>query len=150
MSLRQAKEKFPEAKEVTNKNNTVLKWKDTIYNLPDEWAIRFKNKKADWIHFHHYIKDFDIDKFNACLIATKSVMKDFEQEFGKPDEIEVGDTVYKDPYVKRHWGYDVIEARWNNTEGMKIKVEFQFFGGKGEYFLLFKIDFFDYNNPYFD
>ena len=52
-------------------------------------------------------------------------------------------------YVERHWGYDVIEAKWHDVRGMNISVKFDFFGGKGEYNFIFTVDFFDIDSPDF-
>ena len=61
-----------------------------------------------------------------------------------------GKQKFVDPYKTKHWGYDVLEARWKNAGGQKMKVEFTFMGGKGEYHLIVVITHFDKDYPYYE
>jgi hypothetical protein len=55
-----------------------------------------------------------------------------------------------DPLKKMHYGYDVLEARWKNYGGQKMKVEFTFFGSKGDYQFIVMITHFDKDYPYYE
>jgi hypothetical protein len=131
-------------------NTVTLERSDTIYGIPENWGYRFENGKLNWIYFHKYIDEITESNFKKCLEATEKVIADYTKYYGKPDAIITGNRTFRDPYTDHHWGYDVIEARWSNYNGMKIKVEFTFMGGKGEYNLLIKIHYFEKSYPYYD
>jgi hypothetical protein len=150
MNMDEVKKLYPQTKSSTYENTITLSFNDTLYGLPGEWGYRFKNNQLEWIHFDKYFDEINKTNFDKCLTATKKVITDYTKAFGKPDTTIIGDTTFVDPYVKHHWGYDVIETRWNNYKGMKIKMEFTFLGGKGEYNFLVKINYFDKSYPYFD
>ena len=150
MKIEEVQKLYPQAQPSTYENTITLSFKDTLYNLPGEWGYRFKNNALEWIHFDKYIDEIEKLNFDKCLKTTEMLITDYTKSFGKPDTTIIGDTTFIDPYKKHHWGYDVIEARWNNYKGMKVKVEFTFMGGKGEYHFLVNINYFDKNYPYFD
>lgn len=122
---------------------------DTLYGLDSEWGYRFNVDTLNWVFFMKYIDDINDSNFQICLNATEKIIKDYSKVLGTPDSLIVGDKTFIDPYEKRHWGYDVLEARWYNAENMKIKVRFSFLGGKGDYQFLLSIDFFDQSYNYF-
>ena len=150
MSPDSVKKIFPEAKEETFKRTTTLAVKATVYGLEDEWNYRFNNDKLDWIFFDKYIDSLNEQNFKLCLSATQNLIKDYTKAYGKPDTTIKGNFRFVDPYKKHHWGYPVLEARWKNYKGMKIKAQFTFMGGKGQYHFLVKVNYFDKNYPYYD
>ena len=150
MSIKEVSKLYPKTNSSAYENTITLSMTDTLYGLPGEWGFRFENNKLNWIHFSKYIDDIEKPNFDKCLNVTEKLIQDYSKAFGKPDTTIIGDTTFVDPYKKHHWGYDVIEARWNNSNGMKIKVEFTFFGGKGEYHFIVTINYFDKEYPYFD
>ena len=150
MSIEQVKKIFPDAEESHYENTTTLTWKATFYGLEDNIGYRFEEGKLNWIFFHKYISEINEENFNKCLIAAQQIIADYSKTCGEPDTTIIGDTTFIDPYKKRHWGYDVIQARWKNYKNMKIKVEFTFFGGKGEYHFIVSINCFDKDYPYYD
>ncbi len=121
-----------------------------LYGLDGSWSYSFKNGKLNWMHYQKYKNEINESNFNKCLSATEQLIKDYTKYYGKPDTTIVGNKIFVDPLVKHHWGYNVLEARWNNVNGQKIKVEFDFMGGKGEYSFVVIINFFDKDYPYFD
>ncbi len=124
--------------------------KEKIYGLDGGWAYNFDSGKLEWMLYDNYIHEINGKNFDKCLSATKNLIEDYTKLFGKPDTTMIGDTTFKDPALKRHWGYDVMEVRWKDYKGEKLKVEFTFMGGKGEYAFLVKIAFFEKNYPYYD
>jgi len=150
MSMEEVRALYLNTQSSYYENTTTLSLNDTLYSLPGEWGFRFENNKLNWIHFDKYINEIEKPNFDKCLKVTKKLINDYTKTFGKPDTTIIGDTTFIDPIVKHHWGYNVIEARWNNYKGMKIKVEFTFFGGKGEYHFIVIINYFDKTYPYFD
>jgi len=150
MSPDSVKKIYPGMKESRYENSVTLSRKDNLYGLEDEWGYRFENGKLDWIYFDKYLDTLTEKNFKLYLTTTKKIIIDYTKAYGKPDTTITGNTKFIDPYKKHHWGYDVLEARWNNYRGMKIKVEFTFMGGKGEYHFLVKINYFDKEYPYFD
>jgi len=150
ISISDFKKLYPDTKSAVYQNSVTFSLQDTIYKIDGEWGFRFENNKLDWIHYSRYYKDINETAFKKCLSAASSLIKDYSVFYGNPDELITGDTTFTDPYKKRHWGYDVIEARWKNVDGMKIKIEFTFMGGKGEYCFLFKINYFSKDYPYYD
>jgi len=121
-----------------------------LYGLSGSWAYQFEDGLLKWFLFDKYIDEINDINFKKCLFAANQLIKDYTKQYGKPDTIFTGNTSFVDPYIKSHWGYDVIEAQWYNVNGMKIKIEFTFMGGKGDYHFLVKINYFDKNYPYFD
>ena len=150
MSMEEVKELYPKTQSSYYNNSVTLSLNDTLYGLPSEWGFRFENNKLNWIFFSKYIDEINKSNFDKCLKASKKLIKEYTKTFGKPDTTIIGDTTFVDPLVKHHWGYNVIEARWNNYKEMKVKIEFEFFGGKGEYQFILTINYFDKNYPYFD
>lgn len=150
MSIEEVQKLYPKTQTSTYENTITLSFNDTLYGLPGEWGFRFENNKLNWIFFSKYIDEINKQNFAKCLKAAKKIIVDYTKTFGKPDSTIIGDTTFIDPYKKHHWGYDVIEARWNNYNGMKVKVEFKFFGGKGEYHFIVTINYFGKDYPYFD
>lgn len=150
MTINEVMKLYPNSKSDTIGNEITLSRTENLYGLNDTWGYRFKEGKLDWIFFHKYIKDINSSNFNECLKATKKLIEDYTKAYGKPDTTITGNTTFIDPYVKKHWGYDVLEARWKNYNDMKIKIEFTFMGGKGDYNLLVQIHYFGKNYPYYD
>lgn len=150
MSMEEVKELYPKTQPSYYNNSVTLSFNDTLYGLPGEWGYRLENNKLNWIHFDKYINEIEKPNFDKCLKVTKKLINDYTKTFGNADTTIIGDTTFVDPFVKHHWGYNVIEARWNNYKEMKVKIEFAFFGGKGEYHFIVAINYFDKNYPYFD
>lgn len=148
--LSEFRKQYPPDKESKYNNTVTLEFPGTVYMLESVWGYRFTDSLLDWVFFHKYIPELNSSNFSNCLLTAGSLINDYAKFYGRPDTIITGDTTFRDPYEKRHWGYDVLEARWNNAGGMKIKVEFTFMGGKGEYNFLFSVNFFDKDYPYFD
>ncbi|MFH0893751.1 MAG: hypothetical protein V2A54_04885 [Bacteroidota bacterium] len=121
-----------------------------LYGLKGGWAYQFENGKLSWIHYDKYFDEINEKNFNLCLSATDKLIADYTKKYGKPDTTITGNTKYVDPYEKHHWGYDVKEVRWKNVNGMKIKIEFTFMGGKGDYHFLVVINYFDKDYLYYD
>jgi len=121
-----------------------------LYGLKGSWTYRFENGKLSWIHFNKYLDEINENNFKQCLHAATQLINDYTRLYGKPDTTLTGDTTFVDPYKKHHWGYDVIEARWKDCKEMKIKIEFTFMGGKGDYHFLLGINYFDKNYPYYE
>ena len=151
MSVNEFKNIYPNLPAPEKYENTITFTKqDTLYGLTGEWGYRFENNKLNWIFFHKYIDEINEQNFNKCLSSAEKIIYDFNNLYGKPDTIIKGNSTFRDPYVDHHWGYDVIEAQWKNFKGMKIKCEFTFMGGKGEYHFLVTINYFGKDYPYFD
>jgi len=123
---------------------------EELYGLNGSWGYRFKDGKVDWIHYMKYIDEINEANFGLCLNAAMLLIKDYTAAFGKPDSVVTGNTKFVDPSVTHHWGYRVLQAHWKDYKGMKIKVEFVFLGGKGEYHFLVVINFFGKDYPYYD
>ena len=123
---------------------------EKLYGLDGGWAYNFDSGKLEWMLYDNYIHEITQANFDKCLSASKHLVKDYTAIYGQPDTTMIGDTTFKDPAEKRHWGYDVMEVRWKDYKGEKLKIEFTFMGGKGEYAFLVKIAFFEKNYPYYD
>lgn len=150
MTINEVKKLYADVKTEHYENTITLTRSDILHGMPVEWGYRFENDKLNWIYFHKYIDELDKSHFDQCLDVTKNIIKDVTAMFGKPDTLVEGNTQFIYPYEKRHWGYDVLEARWNNANGMKIKVAFDFMGAKGEYHFIVNVNYFDKGYPYFD
>lgn len=150
MSLNSVKQLHPEFNSTVSQNAVTLTKPDTLYGLNGEWGYRFENEKLTWIYFNKYIDEINEANFKKCLSAAEKLIEDYSKPYNKPDTLIIGDTLFVDPYIKKHWGYDVVEAKWKKSDNMKIKIEFTFMGGKGEYSFLVKINYFDTLYPYFD
>lgn len=149
MKLSDFKRIYPNIKSSPYQETTAFSWNGTIYGLNGDWYYRFEKEKLNWIHFSQYLDSITENNFKKCLNATKKIIKEYTKTSGKPDTTIAGNQKYIDPNKKRHWGYNVLEARWKDYNGMKVKVEFDFMGGKGLYKFLVKIDYFDKDYPYY-
>lgn len=150
MTLEEVKKIYPNAKSDVYENTITLSIPVSFFGRDDSWGFRFEKNKLNWIFFHKYVDEISETNFTKSLYATRKIIEDFTISFGKPDSLVVGDTLFKDPYKTKHWGYDVIEAYWKNYKGMKCKIEFTFMGGKGEYHYLVSINIFDKNYPHYN
>ena len=151
MSLAEAKHKFPQASvTVEEKITTTLTLPETVNGLAGKWHLTFKKNKLDHALFDVYDDSLSAERFNRFLMATKKTIRDYSNKMAKPDSVINGKMVFQDPYKKKHWGYLVKEVRWNNYNGMKVKIGFNFFGGKGVYRFIFSIGCFDKDYPYFN
>lgn len=150
MTINEVKKIYPNMEMGTYENTVTLSRPENLYGLDGTWGYRFEGEKLTWIFFHKYIDETNDTNFRKCLSATRQLIKDYAKLYGNPDATIIGDTIFIDPLKKKHWGYDVIEARWKNYNGMKIKIEFTFMGGKGDYYFVVVINYFDKNYPYYD
>lgn len=150
MSLEEVKKLYPAAKESRYQQEVNLTIEDTLHGLGSAWGLNFKEDKLTWMMFNKYIGELSDANFKKCLKATKEIIADYTEWYGAPDETITGNQKYVDPYKKKHWGYDVLEARWKNANGEKMKVEFTFLGGKGEYQFLVVITHFQKDYPYYE
>lgn len=150
MTINEVKKLYADVKTQHYENTITLTRSDILHGMPIEWGYRFENEKLNWIYFHKYVDELDKTHFDQCLDVTKKIIKDVSDIHGKPDTLIEGNSQFINPYEKRHWGYEVLEARWNNANGMKIKVEFTFMGGKGEYHFIVSVNYFDKEYPYFE
>jgi hypothetical protein len=150
MTMNEVKNIYP-GMESTNYQNTItLSRAEDLYGLDGNWGYRFEGDKLNWIFFNKYIDKINDKNFQKCLTAAKQIIIDFTKVYGNPDTTITGNTKFIDPYKDKHWGYKVLEARWSNYNGMKIKVEFTFMGSKGLYNFLVKINYFDRSYTYYD
>lgn len=119
-----------------------------VQGLDGGWSYNFKDGKLEWFMFSSYEEHFNQENFDKYLVAAQNSIEIFKQKYGEPTEFEFENKTYKDPYVERHWGYDVISAVWK-TDEMDFKVEFTFMGSRGEYNFLFKMEFHESGYEYF-
>ena len=150
MTMDEVNKIYPDMEKSTYENTTTLSRPENLYGLDGTWGYRFENDKLTWIYFNKYIDDINNQNFKKCLSATKQLLKAYTKKYGKPETTTIGNPKFVDPYKKIHWGYNVIQARWADYEGMKIKLEFNFMGGKGDYHFLVKTNYFDKSYPYYD
>ncbi len=149
MSEAELQSEFKNLEQSTYENTVTYTRPDTLYGLDSEWGYKFEDHKLNWIYFMRYEDELTDANFKSYLEACEKLIKDYTRIYGVPDSIINGDKTFKDPYIERHWGYDVLEARWYDADGMKIKIRFTFMGGKGEYHFILTIDMFDKSYPYF-
>ena len=126
--------------------------KATLHGVAGQWVYSFDEGKLDWYTFSRYWNEegeVTLENFDKGLSAARALIAFYTARLGKPQASSEKNTRFVDPHKKHHWGYDVIEARWATPEG-KLKVSFDFHGGKGHYFLLLKLGVFKKDYPYFD
>lgn len=150
MTMDEVKKIYPGMESNSYQATITLSRTEDLYGIDGTWGYRFEGDKLNWIHFDKYIDKINEKNFEKCLTATKQIIADYTRLYGNPDTTITGNTKFIDPYKEKHWGYDVLEARWKDHNGMKIKVEFTFMGGKGQYNFLVKINYFDKSYPYYD
>jgi len=150
MSLDTVKKMFPYAQESISQKAITLTINTTIHDLTTSWAYNFEEGKLKSMLFSKYIDELTEANFKKCLKATKEIIADYTKLYDEPDELIEGKQKFVDPYKTKHWGYDVLEARWKNADGQKMKVEFTFMGGKGEYHLIVVITHFDKDYPFYE
>src|SRR6185503_19409798 len=119
---------YPNMEMTTYENTTTLSRDENLFGLDGTWGYRFEDDKLTWIYFNKYIDEINNHNFKKCLSATKHIFKAFTKLYGKPSSTTYGNPEFVDPYKKKHWGYNVMEARWADYNGMKIKTEFNFMG----------------------
>ncbi|MBN2496862.1 MAG: hypothetical protein JXR96_19885 [Deltaproteobacteria bacterium] len=125
--------------------------KAELAGVAGEWTYDFEGGELDWVRFSRYWREDELtaESFAAGLRAARALIARYTAELGKPQASYEKSTRFRDPRRDHHWGYDVIEARWTKPRG-KLKVGFDFHGGKGVYFLLLEVSVFRKDYPYFD
>ncbi len=121
---------------------------EIIFNLKGKWAYNFSEGKLEWIMFNSYCNNIDKKNFALYLTDTERVVSLLQGKYGMPVELNYNEKKYIDPFVKRHWGYDVVSAIWR-TGKMDFKVSFKFAGARGEYNFLMKMEFHEVGYKYF-
>lgn len=139
---------FTECKPKTEKADYQGGVSVIVDSINGTWTFNIKNRKLNWYMFNSYSDDITENQFKKYLAAYNELKKQLESKYGKAKEEKKHDTEFKDPYIKRHWGYSVIESVWVNDK-MKIKLEFKFMGGKGDYNFLLKVEFQDKDYEFF-
>jgi hypothetical protein len=109
---------------------------ETVRGLEGMWAFQFKNGKLDWYNWSTDIRNEDVNEatFKKCLTATRALIADFTNRYGKPASVG-GNAHFIDPMKRSHTGYVVTFAIWNIAE-TSFRIRFEFEGGKGEYWYL--------------
>jgi len=109
--------------------------------LEDEWTYFFSEGILESYIFSKYSRRDEVteENFNKCLQATEKTIDAYTKKYGKPILVESEGKEFRDPAEDHHWGYDVLKAKWK-TKDSWIVVEFDFFGGKAQYFFLVKIE----------
>lgn len=111
-------------------------FKQKIGKLDGKWVYDFKDKKLDWFVYSYYPEEVDKKTYDFLLRETKFLIKELTNVYGKPQNVSKTQS-YKG---LKHYGYEVKGALWS-TPKMNIKLEFYFFGGKGEYFMFVKVEY---------
>lgn len=139
---------FPEIIKKETDGNKQYNIAESIHNLEGKWAYEFSENKLKWFMFNSYSDDINQENFDKYLSVTQQIIEEYKSRYGKPSEFIFDNKTFKDPYIKRHWGYDVISAIWE-TDEMDFKIEFTFMGGKGEYNFIFTMEFHEHGYEYF-
>ena len=148
MSIEEFKKICPETVKGEYKPTQSFMKSEVIAGIDGGWYFDFVDSKLQWYLWDIYITDINQDNFDKSLTAIKKIIEIYKKKYGEPTTYTEGKTKYIDPYKQRHWGYDVINAYWV-TDKIKFANEFKFFGGKGEYSFILKIEFHDSSYKYF-
>ncbi len=111
MDEKQLLDVYPDLEYTEYQGDKTYELPDTIFGIADNWFYGFEEGEMDVIGFSHYIDEVDQENFTFCLNAAKSQISEYTELYGKPDTLLINDTIFIDPYIERHWGYDVIEAQ---------------------------------------
>jgi hypothetical protein len=149
MSIDEFDKVYPNIVDVENQKDSQITIEQEWYGFQSGWAFQFKSGKLEWYMWDCYVDDINQENFNKCLSITDTLKSELISIFGQPCQEIVGDKTFKDPYIQTHWGYEVVQYKWK-TDKMKFKLIFNFFGGKGMYNFLVKMEFYDLNYEFFD
>ncbi len=155
MTLKAFKKHYPKANprdEQTKPVRIISQWSKSskVFGLKGKWYFRFEKSKLDWYSFSFYITDYKKltkSNFQRCLKGTEKIIAYLSKLYGKPHKRVDGIKHFKDPFKQRHFGYDVVKAKWK-TKRETIKVNFHFFGSKGRYFFVVNAKFFNKDYKY--
>lgn len=111
----------------------------SVQGLPGSWAYDFKDGRLQWYQFNSYVSEINEKNFTRCLDAAVKIIEKYKKIYGSPYIHKEGKKIFIDPYTSHHWGYPVLRAVWK-TGSEHILVSYQFFGGKGEYHFIVKIE----------
>jgi len=149
MSIKEFDNIFPNIVDVENQKDSQITIEQELFGFQNGWAFQFKEGKLEWYLWDCYVDDINEENFNKCLSITDTLKTELTNIYGQPYNEIVGDKTFKDPYVQMHWGYDVVEYKWK-TDKMKFKLTFHFFGGKGQFNFIVKMEFYGLDYEYFD
>ena len=129
LALDNFKNIYPDAKP----DNATGQW---ITNIEEEgisgnWIYTFTNEELSWFIFNGYIDEISEEVFYSCKNATEKLITKYTTQYGKPNKIEKGIQIFKDPLKENHWGYPVLGADWIK-ENYSIHISFSFIGGNKE------------------
>ncbi len=125
--------------------------KKIVHGVQGDWTFTFDRGKLDWYSFTRWWREpteLNAKSFSEGLAAARALIKEYRARYGKPISFYEKNASFRDPKKYHHWGYDVIEAKWI-TPKSKIKVSFDFEGGKGQYSLFLEVGVFRRDYPCF-
>ena len=131
---------YPEIVGEEKEPNKQYAVEEQLFGLDGAWAYDFSEGILEWYIWDCYTEDINQENFNQSLETTQKLIEQYKTIYGEPDKYEEVELNFKDPYEERHWGYDVVYAIWT-TDKMKIRIIFNFMGGKGMYNFLVKMEF---------
>ena len=149
MSLEEFRRVHPKVAHDDAKSDGQWRRPEKLCGLEGSWCYTFKDGKLDWALWDIYIDELNQTNFDKCLKGTRQLIEAYTKNYGKPFEVKEPNPIFKDPHKTRHWGYDVLYAKWQ-TPSVKFKIGFDFMGGKGDYHFLVKMGFFRPDYPYFE
>ncbi|KGE70802.1 hypothetical protein DC28_15040 [Spirochaeta lutea] len=123
---------YPRAKETTA---STIELQDAAFDVSGVWTFSFRDNKLSWFVFNGYNQDITSDSFTRTLKTAETLIDSYTAILGLPGQISRGISVFKDPRIQRHQGYQVISAQWNTPKG-KIVVDFSFLGEGNDYSFL--------------
>src|SRR5258706_3437624 len=122
ISEAELKQIYPDVNSSSSDNVILLTRKEAMHGLKVDWHYRFEKQKLSRFGWSKYFQDQELTKgnFEKCLKVSQQLINDLTKKYGIPASLETGDTTFVDPYVKHHWGYEVIKAKWRNADGMNV------------------------------
>lgn len=134
-----------------DKNYTYYHRQATIHGIEDNWVYRVQKKSVHSIYFNHVIKSVTEKNFEMYKEAAALSINEYVSIHGTPDTLMENNDSLSLLGAKEEGYYVALrEARWNNINAMKLKIGAAFFNNYGELMLIFKINFFSKDYPYFD
>jgi len=139
---------FPDVINNQTDGNRQYSINKEVSGLSGSWVYDFKDNKLNRYNFDSYSDEINQANFDKYLTVKQDIIENFKRQFGEPTELEFENEIFKDPYVERHWGYDVISAIWRTPE-MDFRVQFHFIGSHRDYNFIFSMNFHHAGYEYF-
>jgi hypothetical protein len=104
----------------------------TEKDLAGVWTFDFDAGKLTHAAFLHFSEDLSSNSAIKCIQGTEEIIDSLQKVYGKPNAYYSRESESRGDQGMASISLRMLEAQWDNANGMKINIECMQFGGKSE------------------